>query len=401
MIGKFRARYLLLLLLVTIFSKSQGQQLLKGPYIQQVLKNQATICWVTSETTVKYGTSPRSLSQTATEFEVHEMVLDQLRPGQTYYYDIGYGEQGKGQFKTAPKYGAPIRFVVYGDTRFAEKPRPIQAQLIDAIQNDKPAFIINTGDIVTNGLNPVHWDTYFEMNKDIIKSIPYYVSLGNHEKDSPYYYKYFSPAENENYYSFNWSNCHCVVIDSEGPHEEAEHALDYEGRKDAKRKTKEFWDKQLAWLCKDLQNHKEFDFTLVFMHQPLFSLKESRRGEQNEFQERFAQIFEDFGVDIVFSGHDHMYQRHFVKPVHYVVTAGGGAGLYSPGKPFTKYTRKISVNHHYVLIEIEGKKLKAKALKTDGEVIDIFTIPFDNSTDKKRAEKELKLREAANYDTYY
>lgn len=378
-----------------------SQNLLKGPYIQNVQKDRATVCWVTQESVVKFGTQPTSLERSAEEFQVHEIVLDNLEPNTTYHYDVGFGNAGKGNFQTAPEFGTPFRFVVYGDTRFANKPKDIQAQLIAAIANQNPALVVNTGDLVTNGLAPSHWDTFFEMNKNLLKSIPYYVSLGNHEKDSPYFYQYFSFPGKENYYSFNWSNCHFVVLDSEGPHYEPEHPLDYQQRRTQKAEMAAFWHEQLTWLCNDLKNHREYDFTFIFMHQPLFSLKDSRREEQKEFQKRFAQIFEDFKVDIVFSGHDHTYQRHFVNPVHYVVTAGGGAGLYDMGKPFIKYTRKLAKKHHYVFVEVDGKKLKSTALTENGDMIDMFNIPFDDRKDKNRAEKELRLQEEGTYDTWF
>ena len=163
----------------------QSQKLLKGPYVQNIQRDRATVCWVTHEATVKFGDASRPLNRMATHFKVHEIVLDHLKPNTIYDYDIGGGEARKGHFRTAPEFGTPFRFVVYGDTRFADKPTNIQAQLISALSRQAPALVINTGDIVTDGLNPVHWDTFFEMNAELIKSVPYYVSLGNHEKNSP------------------------------------------------------------------------------------------------------------------------------------------------------------------------------------------------------------------------
>ena len=398
---RFDRFFLFHLSFVFLFQSGIAQNLVKGPYVQDVRKDRATVCWVTQEAEVKFGTSPNNLQLCTEEIKVHEIILENLEPNTTYYYDIGFGQAGKGHLKTAPEYGTSFQFVVVGDTRFANQPREIQAKLITAIEKQNPSFVINTGDLVTDGTDPSHWDTFFKMNQELIKSTPYYVSLGNHEKNSKYFYQYFSFPKNENYFSFNWSNCHFVILDSEGPHYEPEHPLDYQQRKTFEKEMNTFWEKQLTWLCDDLKNHREFDFTLVFMHQPLFSLKDSRREEQKEFQKRFAQIFEDFEVDIVFSGHDHNYQRHFVKPVHYIVTAGGGAGLYDMGKPFLKYTRKISKKHHYVLVKVDGKKLTSTALTEDGDIIEQFTIPFDDNKDKKRAVKELRLQEEGTYDTWF
>lgn len=378
-----------------------GQKLLKGPYIQDVRENRATVCWVTQESLVKFGINPNNLTNQVSNFKVHETLFEQLKPNTIYYYDIGFGEAGKGHFKTAPNFATPFRFVIVGDTRFADKPSDIQKKLIAAIENQKPAFVINTGDLVTSGDNPVHWDTFFKLNHNLLKSVPYYVSLGNHEKNSHYFYDYFSFPGKENYFSFNWSNCHFIILDSSGPYENPVHPLDYEQWNRADDEIEKFWNDQLSWLCGDLKNHRQYDFTFIIMHQPLFSLKESRREEQKDFQKRFARIFDDFEIDVVFSGHDHTYQRHYVNPVHYVVTAGGGASLYKTGKPFAKYTRKVLLKYHYVLVEIDGKQFKSTALTENGEIIDNFSIPFDARKDKKRAEKELRLKEIGTYDTYF
>jgi len=397
--GSISLKIIFLLVLFCQFALSQN--LIKGPYIQNIQQNQATVCWVTQESAVSFGTKSTALKQQSIEFKVHETILKDLQPDKIYYYNIGFGKMGQGQFRSAPEPGTPFRFVVVGDTRFAEKPRAIQRTLISAIENQQPALVVNTGDLVTSGLNPVHWDTFFEMNKNLIKSVPYYVSLGNHEKNSPYFYQYFSYPEKENYFSFDWSNCHFIILDSSGPYENPEHPLSYQERKAAETAEIQFWDQQIEWLCNDLKNHQDSDFIFVFMHQPLYSLKESRRREQKDFQRMFADIFDSYQVDIVFSGHDHTYQRHYVNPVQYVVTAGGGAGLYACGKPFVKYTRKAISIHHYVIVEVSGNQLKVTALTEKDQLIDQFTIPYNDREHKKRAEQELRLKEVGTYDTYY
>ena len=193
-------RQLLLFFVVFLFfNNCLAQQLIKGPYVQNVQKDRATICWVTQEAVVNFGTDSSTFGRSVEEFRVHEIVLDKLQPNTSFYYDIGLGETAKGHFKTAPDFGTSFRFVVVGDTRFSAKPRKIQVQLINAIEDQKPSLVINTGDVVTNGLDASHWDMFFQMNHNLLKSVPYYASLGNHEKDSPYFYRYFSFPGNENY----------------------------------------------------------------------------------------------------------------------------------------------------------------------------------------------------------
>jgi len=84
-------------------------------------------------------------------------------------------------------------------------------------------------------------------------------------------------------------------------------------------------------------------------------------------------IFEYFGVDIVFNGHDHDYERSVINNITYVVTGGGGAPLYDVGhSSWTVYSEKT---YHYCLLNVTSEQLTLQAIKPDGTLFDSFTIP--------------------------
>ena len=127
----------------------------------------------------------------------------------------------------------------------------------------------------------------------------------------------------EQYYSFNYGNVHVVSLDSQLTNR------DGEKRKDMRN-----------WLIRDLIAN-EMDWTIVIFHHPPFSKGENHDSdrEQNEIdmRETFAPVFETHGVDVVFSGHSHAYERSWYLRDHYGMSttfdADQHALLGEDGKP--------------------------------------------------------------------
>ncbi|MFW5740881.1 MAG: metallophosphoesterase family protein, partial [Myxococcota bacterium] len=85
--------------------------------------------------------------------------------------------------------------------------------------------------------------------------------------------------------------------------------------------------------------------------------------------------FEQYHVDIVFSGHDHCYERSTVNGVKYVVTGGGGAPLYGVnGDWWTEVSDSV---HHDCVLDIEGARTVFTAKRLDGSTLDSFVLGED------------------------
>ena len=89
-------------------------------------------------------------------------------------------------------------------------------------------------------------------------------------------------------------------------------------------------------------------------------------------REALAPLFEQYGVDVVFTGHNHNYERNEVNGVTYIVTGGGGApALYKTEE--SELTREaFEVVYHFVLLEIDGNHLEAKVTSNQGRILDEF-----------------------------
>ena len=99
----------------------------------------------------------------------------------------------------------------------------------------------------------------------------------------------------------------------------------------------------------------------------------ARRAESEKLRARLDPIFTEGKVQLVVSGHDHDYQHHVANGIHYIVSGGGGAPLYSvtPDLPFV---RKAVKTHHYCEVSVDGNKLHFKAVEPNGTMVDEFEL---------------------------
>lgn len=254
----------------------------------------------------------------------------------------------------------PFKFVVYGDTRFhdpkdTEAANPaVRVALVQAIAKVNPAFICFTGDIVYDGYDANDWKTW-DSETSILreKRIPIYPALGNHDLHGdpnlalPNYFQRFPDLKQSRYYSVRAANTLIFVLDS---------SLD------------ETSGPQGQWLADKLDHvPADVDFVFVMLHHPPYTSSSDARkfggGHSARSPEQaLAKMLEDrqaharFRI-VVFSGHVHNYERHEYGGVTYIVSGGGAAHAYpierGPNDPF----QSQEVNYHYVLVEVDSKKL--------------------------------------------
>jgi hypothetical protein len=204
------------------------------------------------------------------------------------------------------------------------------------------------------------WDAYFN---DICKSTrlaettPIYSTLGNHEGNSILYYNYLylphnNPANTIAYYSFEYGNAHIICLDSEIPYNVG--------------------SEQYNWLVTDLKSASEARFRFIFVHRPLYS--SSQHGSEINLRNTLSPLCESEKVDIVFSGHDHVYERtNSINGVTYIVTGGGGAPLYDfyTSNSWTAYKESA---YHFCKLQIDSNICRMWMIRSDGVVRDSLTI---------------------------
>lgn len=303
-----------------------------------------------NQPTYEYGTSHQ-----------HSYTITNLTPAEKYYYRVSVSQEFyTGAFHSAPDSNADaISFFAYGDTRSNPGIHNQVAAAMIAAYNDDPDFqsiIISVGDLVSNGDSESLWDSEFFSStysdiREMLATLPYESCIGNHEGTGVLFKKYFPyPFVNGRYWSFDYGPAHFVVVDqytSYGP-----------------------GSAQLTWIENDLAaTTKRWKF--ISLHEPGWSA--GGHANNTNVQNYIQPLCVEYGVPIVFGGHNHYYARAVVNNVQHITTGGGGAPLYQPDPNYPNIV-STAMKNHFCKIEIDHDTLKFKAITPAGEVIDSFSI---------------------------
>ena len=164
-------------------------------------------------------------------------------------------------------------------------------------------LVLLVGDNIYGSERPQDFRKKFEIPyKPLLDAgVKFYASLGNHDSREQRYYKLFN-MEGKLYYSFKAPKQNVRFFAFESTYPEPA---------------------QIAWLEQELKDSRE-DWKVAFFHHPLYSSGE-RHGSDIRLREVLEPLFVKYGVSMVFTGHDHFYER--VKPqkgILYFVAGSGG-----------------------------------------------------------------------------
>lgn len=256
----------------------------------------------------------------------------------------------------APGLDEPIRFVALGDSGTGGL---AEHAIADRMSESPFDFMLFLGDIAYASGKPGELNgNFFAVYKQLLRYVPAYPTIGNHERlthrGRPYFEAFVLP-DAERYYSFNWGDVHFVAIDTT--------------LRDSK---------QLRWLDEDLRNNK-LPWVIVYGHHPMYT--NSLRGAQLSIRKAFSKIFTAHHVDLVLTGHEHQYERFRVGGVNYVVSGGGGGRL-------TRFfghsmALKQATVHHYLAFEVSAKALTMRAIDINGQEIESLKLDKQPAGDTK------------------
>jgi len=367
-----------------------NQDLKRGPYVQLGGTESILVVWQTMPVTqgaVQFGlTESLGTKITSGEFgTTHSLSLTGLQSNTYYYYRVLDGDRPLSRivrFHTNHESSdANFSFLVLGDSGNGSAEMFAVANLINA---SGASFGLHTGDVIyPHGEEQFYDSSFFWPYAPFLATNVMYTSLGNHDTNTdngaPYLNNFHLPANNwhgtERYYSFDYGHAHFVALDTNLPTAPG--------------------SAQRTWLEQDLAvSTKPWKF--VFFHQPPYSAGfltidgERFELEYTRVRRDLVPLFELFGVDIVFSGHSHSYERTFpilqnravdqgqepdyVNPSGpiYVVTGGGGGGLL--GLDSSSFNAQAVAAHHIVEISLSDNELIGRAIRPSGLVIDEFRV---------------------------
>lgn len=127
--------------------------------------------------------------------------------------------------------------------------------------------------------------------------------------------------------------------------------------------------RQRAWLV-DTLSKTTARWKIVSLHHPPYSA--GYQGSSADVRRAFAPVFEQYGVQLVLSGHDHDYQRSIpIEGVTYLVSGGAAGARRTSERSFT--ARSFSW-HHFVELDIYSDHLVGRAVNQEGRVADTWTL---------------------------
>ena len=128
---------------------------------------------------------------------------------------------------------------------------------------------------------------------------------------------------------------------------------------------------QLAWLEQTLAA-SDAPWKIVGTHQSPYSAGYQGSGEV--VREDYVPIFEEYGVQLVLSGHDHDYQRSTVMNGVTYIVSGGAAGIRRTGSE--RYTAYSASTPHFVDLNVFSDRLVLRAVDHDLRMFDEVVIPL-------------------------
>jgi len=255
-----------------------------------------------------------------------------------------------------------LKFAIIGDSGTGSSSQYKVAEKLIAARAKFPyEFVLMMGDNLYSGSGPKDYKKKFEEPYKVLldSGLKFYAALGNHDNTDERNYKPFNMG-GQRYYTFKPRNgVRIFALDSN------------------------YMDQpQLQWLEKELTASGS-DWKICFFHHPLYS--SGMHGSDIPLRDQLEPLFLKHGVDVVFSGHEHFYER--IKPQKgiYYFTSGGAAKLREGDVNKTDLTAKsFDTGYHFMLIELAKDALHFQAISDQGKTVDSGTLARVSDQDKKK-----------------
>jgi hypothetical protein len=348
----------------------------RGPFVQNVTTSSAQIAWKTlsrSAAAIEFGTNETTIQRIEVDVAEtnHLATLTNLLSDTRYLYRIvnRFGNREAysdwSPIRTFKRSG-PVTFRVIGDSGWATAP---QFQIADQMENSPADLLMHVGDIVYYAFDHFNADLRcFSIYHEQMRSTPWFLALGNHDSYADrtaalqsFYLPTNSVTGTEHFYSFDHGDVHFVAL-----------WADLQGGADYKPGSPEY-----NWLEQDLAaTTKPWKF-LFFHHTWRSSSSHSVDDydlngilDSAQMDQSFGELARRYGVQIIFNGHDHVYERLAPSggPMSFV-SGGGGAILYQLIRIHPDNIQ-FTARYHFLRVAVEGDQATVEAVGLDGNVFD-------------------------------
>lgn len=354
----------------------------REPYLQLATPDRITVRWRTSGATdsvVNFGPLPGSTAITVSDpalTEEHEVTLTGLTPLARYYYHVGSSTQvfaGGGvnhYFDVPPPVGTPkqTRAWLIGDSGTADANALAVklAYLATGAGVPTDVWLMLGDNAYVTGDEAEYQRAVFDVYPELLRTTALWPTRGNHEANPSIYFGNFTlptageaggvASGTEAYYSFDHANVHFICLDSHGSDRSVGGPM---------------W----LWLQQDLTQTSQ-DWIVAFWHHPPYT-KGSHDSDVEinlvQMRSNFLPLLEQGGVDLVFCGHSHSYERSFLLNGHYqdsstltsTMILDPGDGRETGDGPYVK----AAMPHAGAVYTVAGSSGKTEAAALDHPVM--------------------------------
>jgi hypothetical protein len=245
-----------------------------------------------------------------------------------------------------------LKFLAMGDNGTGDR---TQYEVAEQMAKTHASFpfdlVIMLGDNMYGGQSPADYVRKFEQPyAALLKAdVKFQASIGNHDRPDQVSYKPYN-MNGQRYYTYDRKNVRFFALDS--------NLMDR---------------KQLEWLDGELKDARE-DWKICYFHHPLYS-NASRHGSSVDLRILLEPIFVKHGVNVVFSGHDHVYER--LKPqkgIYYFVSGAAGELRRGDLERSEQTAAGFDQDRSYMAVEIAGSDMFFQAISRTGQIVDSGTI---------------------------
>ena len=257
-----------------------------------------------------------------------------------------------GQAFRLPNRPDSVKFAAIGDNGTGDRPQYEVADQMTKLQSTFPYdLVIMLGDNMYGGQKPADFVKKFEEPYRALlgRRVKFQASLGNHDRPENVDYRYYN-MHGQRYYTFASKNVRFLALDST--------LMDR---------------KQLEWIDTTLKDARE-DWKICYFHHPLYSNAE-RHGAAVDLRLLLEPIFVRNGVNVVFSGHDHVYER--LKPqkgIYYFVSGAAGQLRKGNMEPSEQTAASFDQDQSFMLVEVVDSTMTFQAISRTGRVVDSGAI---------------------------
>ena len=364
------------------------------------------------------GYSTTSITQDLAEAAatLYRATLPPMAPDTTFHYRVVDGAGVPSQdftARTLPGPSSSLRFIAYADQGTLEDgdlgpPRNRPMEIVNLSEGEDVDMFVVAGDTAYSEEGGLRWwNQWFDIIEPIAATRPYFATPGNHDRDFvvgyDHWYKRFTLPRDEQNYGVDAGPVHFLFLNSNEACIEGETAESVQrvnpqctitSTSGAPVENTEITDFIRADLA-DARARGVPWIVAVFHHPPYADggYNETNAGPAYMWwmRDHWLPLFEEYGVDLVITGHDHSYARSWPmldnrttttsgtkfnegNGIVYVVTGGGGRPLYylTEGTPW--WLAKSIQAHHVTLVDASATKMKVAVKDHSGVVLDAFEL---------------------------